>query len=48
MSLVINDRVNPIGLMKTWVKLSCTICMKERVEMIDHWQGVGQCIRGYH
>ena len=28
--------VNPIGSMKTWGKLSCTLCMKEIVEIIDN------------
>ena len=30
--------VNPIGSMKTWGKLSCTPCMKERIEIIDNSQ----------
>ena len=28
--------LNPIGSMKTWGKLSCTLCMKERIEIIDN------------
>ena len=24
-------KVNPIGLMKTWSKSSCTLCMKEKI-----------------
>ena len=36
MSFGILSTVNPIGSMKTWVKLSCTLCMKERIEIIDN------------
>ena len=28
--------VNPIGSMKPWGKLSCTICMEERIEIINN------------
>ena len=28
-------KVNPIGSMKTWGKPSCTLCMKERLEMVS-------------
>ena len=38
MSFDIISKVNPIGSMKTWGKLSCTLCMKERIEIIDNWQ----------
>ena len=27
---------NPIGSMKNWGKLSCTICMKEIIELIEN------------
>ena len=36
MSFGILSTVNPIGSMKTWGKLSCTLCMKERIEIIDN------------
>ena len=36
MSFKILSTVNPIGSMKTWVKLSYTLCMKERMETIDN------------
>ena len=36
MSFGILSTVNPIGSMKIWVKLSCTLCMKERIEIIDN------------
>ena len=29
---------NPIGSMKNWGKFSCTLCMKERIEIIDNLQ----------
>ena len=35
MSFDIISTVNPIGSMKTWGKSSCTLCMKERIEIID-------------
>ena len=28
-------KVNPIGSMKTWGKPSCTLCMKERLEIVS-------------
>ena len=28
--------LNPIGSMKTWVKSSCTLCMKKIIERIDN------------
>ena len=28
--------INPIGFIKNWGKLSCTLCMKERIEIIDN------------
>ena len=30
--------VNCVGSMKTWGKLSCTLCMKERIDIIDNLQ----------
>ena len=36
MSFDIISTVNPIGSMKTWGKSSCTLCMKERIEIIDN------------
>ena len=36
MSFDILTTVNPIGSMKTWGKLSCTLFMKERIEIIDN------------
>ena len=36
MSFDILSTVNPIGSMKTWGKLCCTLCTKERVEIIDN------------
>ena len=36
MSFDIISTVNPIGPMKTWGKSSCTLCMKERIEIIDN------------
>ena len=36
MSINIFSTVNPIGSMKTWGKSSCTVCMKERIEIIDN------------
>ena len=36
MSFNILPTVNPIGSMKTWGKSSCTLCMKERIEIIDN------------
>ena len=36
MSFEILSTVNTIGSMKTWVKLSYTLCMKERMETIDN------------
>ena len=27
-------KLNPIGSMKTWGKPSCTLCMKERLEIV--------------
>ena len=36
MSFDILSTVNPIGSMKTWGKSSCTLCMKERIEIIDN------------
>ena len=35
-SFDILSTVNPIGSMKTWGKSSCTLCMKERIEIIDN------------
>ena len=35
MKLVILCKVNPIGLMKTWSKSSCTLCAKERLEIVS-------------
>ena len=36
MSFDILSTVNPIGSMKNWGKSSCTLCMKERIEIIDN------------
>ena len=36
MSFGILSTLNPIGSMKTWGKLSCALCMKERMEIIDN------------
>ena len=36
MSFYIISTVNPIGSMKTWGKSSCTLCMKERIVIIDN------------
>ena len=36
MSFGILSTVNPKGSIKTWVKSSCTLCMKERIEIIDN------------
>ena len=36
MTFDILSAVNYIGSMKTWGKLSCTLCMKERIEIIDN------------
>ena len=36
MSFGILSTVNPIGSMKNWGKSSCTLCMKERKEIIDN------------
>ena len=36
MSLEIISTVNPIGSMKTWGKSSCTLCMKQRIEITDN------------
>ena len=36
--IVILSTVNPIGSMKKWGKSFCTICMKERIEIIDNLQ----------
>ena len=38
MSFEIIYTVNHVGSMKTWGKSSCTICMKERIEIIDNSQ----------
>ena len=38
MSFDILSTVNPMGSMKTWGKSSCTLCMKERIEIIDNSQ----------
>ena len=38
MSIDILSTVNPIGSMKTWGKSSCTLCMKERIEIIVNSQ----------
>ena len=38
MSFDILSTVNPIGSMKTWGNSSCTLCMKERIEIIDNSQ----------
>ena len=35
MSFDILSTVNPIGSMKTWGESSCTLCTKERIEIID-------------
>ena len=35
-SFDILSTVNHIGSMKTWGKLSCTLFMKERIEIIDN------------
>ena len=32
------SKVNTIGSMKTWGKSSCTLCIKERIEIIDNSQ----------
>ena len=32
------SKVNPIGSMKTWSKSSCTVCMKEILEIVSHSQ----------
>ena len=37
-SFGILSTVNPIGSMKTWDKSSCTLRMKERIEIIDNSQ----------
>ena len=36
MSFDILSTVNPIGSIIPWGKLSCTLCMKERIEIIDN------------
>ena len=36
MNFNIFSTLNPIGPIKTWSKLSCTLCMKERMEIIDN------------
>ena len=36
MSFDIISTVNPIDSMKTWGKPSCTLCMKERIEIMDN------------
>ena len=36
MSFDILSTVNPIGSMKTWGKSSCTLYMKQRIEIIDN------------
>ena len=36
MSFGILSTVNPIGSTKTWGKLSCTLCTKERIEIIEN------------
>ena len=38
MKFEILSKVNPIKLMKTWSKSSCTLCMKERLEIVSHSQ----------
>ena len=38
MSFNIPSTKNPIRSMKTWGKSSCTICMKEIIEIIDNSQ----------
>ena len=38
MSSDIMSTVNPIGSMKTWGKLSCTLCMKEIIEIVNNSQ----------
>ena len=38
MSFKITYAENPIGSMKTWGKLCCTICMKERIKKSDNLQ----------
>ena len=38
MSFDILSTVNPTGSMKTWGKSSCTLCMKERIEIIENLQ----------
>ena len=35
---LIISTVNPIGLMKTWGKLSFTLCMKEIINIIDQYR----------
>ena len=35
MKLKILSKVNPIGLMKPWSEDSCTLCMKERLEIVS-------------
>ena len=35
------SKVNPIGLMKKWVKSSCTICMAGDIEIINHSKYIG-------
>ena len=45
MSFDILSTVNPIGSMETWDKLSCTLCMKERIEIIDNsWRRYSRII----
>ena len=39
LSFRIISTVNPIYSIKTWGKLSCTLCMKERIEIIDNSEG---------
>ena len=36
MSFNILSTVKPTGSMKNWDKSSCTLCMKERIEIIDN------------
>ena len=36
MSFGILSTINPIGSMKTWGKSSCTLCIKERIEIVHN------------
>ena len=38
MNFEILSKVNPIGSMKTWSKSSCTLCIKERLEIVSRSQ----------